>query len=113
MKEFICTVCPRGCRLKVGEDTLTVSGNSCRRGVDYGINEVKNPLRTLTTTVAIIGGIHRRLPVRTDRPIPKDKLLDCMAVIHSHREKSPVRAGQVLIGNIAGTGANIIATRDM
>lgn len=113
MKEFICTVCPRGCRLKVNEANLTVTGNSCPRGIDYGINEATNPLRTLTTTVAITGGIHRRLPVRTDRPVPKDKLLDCMAVIHSHKEKSPVKAGRILIENIADTGANIIATRDM
>ena len=113
VKEFICTVCPRGCRLKTDEKTLSVTGNSCPKGVEYALNEIKNPLRTLTSTVFIIGGIHKRLPVRTDIPVPKDKLFNCMEIIHMHTEKSPVKTGQVLIKNIAGTGANIIATRDM
>lgn len=113
MKEFICTVCPRGCHLKVDETTLTVTGNSCPKGAEYGKNEAVNPVRTLTTTVAITGGIHNRLPVRTDKPVPKDKLFDCMSVIHAHKQKSPVKAGQVIIENIADTGANIIASRDM
>lgn len=113
MKEFICIVCPRGCRLKVDENTLTVTGNSCPKGAEYGKNEVKNPVRTLTTTVFIEGGIHRRLPVRTDKAISKDKIFECMEIIHSFKTKSPVKAGQVLIKNIAATGADIIATRDM
>lgn len=113
MKELICTVCPRGCHLKVDENTLIVSGNSCPKGVEYGKNEVVNPLRTLTSTVAIEGGIHRRLPVRTDKAIPKEKLFDCMAVVHTCKIKSPVKAGQLLIENIANTGSNLIATRDM
>jgi CxxC motif-containing protein len=113
MKEFICTVCPRGCHLKVDEATLTVTGNSCARGVEYGRNEAVNPVRTLTSTITIEGGIHRRLPVRTDKPIPKSKLFDCMQLIHQCKAKSPVNAGQVIIENIAGTGANLIASRKM
>jgi CxxC motif-containing protein len=70
-------------------------------------------MRTLTSTVAIEGGIHRRLPVRTDKPIPKSKLFDCMAELHNCKEKSPVMAGQIIIENIAGTGANLIASRKM
>ncbi|HAN21418.1 MAG: molybdopterin oxidoreductase [Clostridiales bacterium GWF2_36_10] len=113
MKEFICTVCPRGCRLKVDEVTLNVTGNSCPKGTEYGKNEATNPLRILTSTVLIEGAIHRRLPVRTDKPIPKDKLFDCMKTIHTYKEKSPVKAGQILIKDLAGTGANLITSREM
>ncbi|HBR30816.1 MAG TPA: molybdopterin oxidoreductase [Clostridiales bacterium] len=113
MKEFICTVCPRGCRLKVDEKKLTVTGNGCIRGIEYGKNEAVNPKRILTSTVSIEGGLHRRLPVRTDIAIPKSMLFDCMAVIHGCKTKSPVIAGQVLIENIAGSGANLIASRNM
>ena len=71
MTELICIVCPKGCRLKVDEENgYVVSGNSCPRGAEYGINELLNPVRTVTSTVAIEGGIHRRLPVKTSRPVP-------------------------------------------
>ena len=48
MKELICITCPRGCHLKVDEENMTVTGNSCNRGKEYGLNEViiKNVLGT-------------------------------------------------------------------
>lgn len=112
MKQFICTVCPRGCRLTVNSN-LSVTGNSCPRGVEYGKNEAVNPMRILTSTVFIEGGIQRRLPVRTDKPVPKGRLFECMESIKKHKAKSPVKTGQVLIKNIANTGANLIATKSM
>ena len=37
MKELVCIVCPRGCRLKGDEENgYAVSGNSCPRGEVYG-----------------------------------------------------------------------------
>ena len=34
MKELICIVCPRGCRLTVDENNdYAVTGNSCKRGL--------------------------------------------------------------------------------
>ena len=38
MKELICIVCPRGCRLTVDENNdYAVTGNSCKRGEVYGM----------------------------------------------------------------------------
>jgi CxxC motif-containing protein len=71
MKEMICIVCPRGCRLKVDENTLKVSGNSCPKGEEYGKSEIISPVRTITGSVAIEGGIYSRLAVRTDNPFLK------------------------------------------
>lgn len=113
MKEFVCIVCPRGCRLKVDTQTLEVSGNSCPKGEEYGKGEVKNPKRTVTTTVAIENAVHQRLPVRTDIPVPKEKMFEIMLVLHRFETKSPIKRGQILIENICKTNANIIATRDM
>ncbi len=113
MKEMICIICPRGCRLKVDEETLDVIGNSCPKGTEYGKNEVVSPMRTVTGSVGIIGGIHNRLAVRTDRAVPKDKTFDIMDALHECTVNAPVKRGQVIIENICGTGANIIATRDM
>lgn len=113
MKEMICITCPRGCHLKVDEETLEVTGNACPRGAEYGKNEVISPMRQVTGSVAIAGGIHARLAVRTDRPVPKSKMFDIMSVLHSFKVKSPVKRGSVLIENVCDTGANIIASRDM
>lgn len=113
MKELICIVCPGGCRLTVDEQTLEVSGNACPKGLEYGQSEAKNPKRTVTTTVSIEGALHPRLPVRTDIPVPKEKMFEIMVVLHRFEAVSPIKRGQVLIENICKTGANIIATRDM
>ena len=42
MTELICTVCPRGCHLKVyPEENYRVEGHQCARGEKYGQEEVK------------------------------------------------------------------------
>lgn len=113
MKELVCIVCPRGCHLKVDEETLEVSGNTCEKGAEYGKNEISNPVRTVTASVAVEGGIHPRLAVRTNRAVPKDKMFDIMKTLHSFKAHSPIKRGEVLIENVCGTGADIIASRDI
>lgn len=112
MTELICIVCPKGCHLKVDEaNGFAVTGNSCEKGEAYGKAELMHPTRTLTTTVKVLGGELRRCPVRTASPIPKDKMFDVMAVIDRLAVAAPVQRGQVLIENVLGTGADLIATR--
>ena len=110
-KQFTCTRCPMGCTLTVAEaeGNLTVTGNGCPRGEEYGRSEYLCPVRTLTTTVRVIGAAEPLLPVRTDRPIPKEKLFDCMELIRSMTVSAPITTGQVLVENIADTGANLVA----
>lgn len=113
MKELVCIVCPRGCHLQVDENTLEVIGNSCEKGAEYGKNEISNPLRTVTASVAVEGGIHPRLAVRTNRAVPKGKMFEIMNVLHSFKAYSPIKRGDVLIENVCNTGADIIASRDI
>ena len=84
MKEIICIVCPRGCHLQVDEQTLHVTGNHCERGAAYGPQELRAPTRVLTSTVRLEGGKGiRRCPVKTDRPIPKQQMMEAArALIH-------------------------------
>ena len=46
-KEFVCISCPVGCRLTVWDDEgeVKVTGNTCKRGQLYGVQEftVPNP----------------------------------------------------------------------
>ena len=114
-QEIICTVCPQGCRIHIiGDETgvHTVTGNTCVRGDIYARSEFVRPVRTLTTTVYVENAAESLLPVRTAKPVPKDKLEDCMAIIRKAVFRAPITAHQVLIANIAGTGVDLIASTE-
>lgn len=113
MAEMICIVCPKGCRLKVDETTFEVSGNTCERGAQYGQAELKNPTRTLTSTVRLRGGALTRCPVRTSIPIPKGAMLEAMKVLQGITLDAPVKIGQTAVRDILGTGADVIVTRNI
>ena len=114
MTELICIVCPKGCRLSVDEENgYSVSGHSCPRGEEYGKAELIAPTRTVTSTVRCTGGIHPRCPVKTDKPVPKELIPAVMAALENITLAAPVRAGQVVVQQVCGTDANMIATRDM
>lgn len=114
MKELICIVCPKGCHLKVDDENgYTVTGNGCPRGAEYGKKELTAPTRVITSTVRVTGGLYKRCPVKTDRPIPKELIFDAMKLLNDVDLTAPVKVGQVIIENILGTGANFIAARNM
>ena len=114
MKELVCIVCPKGCRLHVDEENgYAVTGNSCPRGAEYGHNEIKNPMRVLTSTVKLTGGLYRRCPVKTEKAVPKGKLLEIVQELNAVSLTSPVKIGQVALENAAGTGVNVIVTKDL
>jgi len=113
MAELICIVCPKGCHLKVNETDFSVTGSSCEKGTAYGSTELRNPTRTLTTTVKLLGGAIPRCPVRTGAPIPKAKLFEAMAALESVVLTAPVKVGQVVCANIVGSGADVIVTRNI
>ncbi|MHA1273914.1 MAG: DUF1667 domain-containing protein [Promethearchaeota archaeon] len=46
-------------------------------------------------------------------PILKDKLNDALNIIAQTIVKAPIKMGDILIENILGLGANVIASRDM
>ena len=113
-KEIICTVCPRGCHVMVegeGEKILSVEGHSCKRGLEYAATEYAHPVRSLTTTVKLDGVQNDLLPIRSSKPLPKEKLMDCMAVIRSTTVKAPVNRYDVVIADICGCGVDMVATK--
>lgn len=113
MTELICITCPKGCHLTVDEKNgFAVTGNACPRGEAYGKNELQHPVRVVTSTVRLTGGTAPRLPVKTDKPLPKDKVFDCMALLDDVVAAAPVKVGDVLLANICGTDVNIVATKN-
>jgi CxxC motif-containing protein len=115
-KEIICTVCPRGCHITVegeGEKILKVEGYLCKRGLEYASAEFAHPVRILTTTVKMAGEKSDLLPVRSNGPLPKEKLFDCMEMIRKVEVALPVCRYDVVIENICGTGVDIVATKSV
>lgn len=112
MKELVCIVCPRGCRLTIDEK-FNVSGNKCNRGKIYAINELTNPKRMLTSTCKVNNGEIRLVPVVTKEPIPKDRIFDVMNEINKTSVNAPVAVGDIIIKNVLNLSVDIVATRDI
>lgn len=114
MKEMICILCPMGCHLNIDiKNDYKVTGNSCPKGEVYGKEELIAPKRVVTSIVRANGGIHNMVPVKTDKPIPKELVFECMELLKDIQVLSPQRIGTVVFENILNTGANIVLTRDI
>ena len=115
--EFPCISCPLGCPQKVETDeagnVIRVTGNTCKRGEVYGKKEVTAPERMVASTVKVEGGSAPLVSVRTQNPIPKGKIWDCMAAIRKAKVQAPVQIGDVVIENVCGTGVNVVATKNV
>lgn len=112
-KHLTCIVCPMGCDLTVTLDDngafLSVEGYTCKRGEAYAKTECTAPTRTVTSTVAVIGG--GVLPVKTAAPIPKELIFEAMKEINAVRAPRDTKIGDVLIESICETGVSLVATQ--
>jgi CxxC motif-containing protein len=115
MRELLCIVCPNGCRLQVEEagDEITVSGNQCGRGIPFAQAEIRNPTRTLTTTVRTRFPEVPVLPVRTDGEIPKGRMRDAVRFLNTLTISTRIGAGAVVVKNILDLGCGVIATSNI
>lgn len=116
IKELTCIVCPKGCSLKAAMENntvLSVEGNACPRGADYATKEITDPRRMVTSIVSVTGGRLPVVSVRTTEPISKAKIMECMEILKGIKVSAPVSIGQVIYKNIAGTEADIIATKNI
>ncbi|WP_273396837.1 DUF1667 domain-containing protein [Thermophilibacter mediterraneus] len=114
-RALTCIRCPRGCRLTVelggAGEVAGVRGNACARGASYARAEVAHPVRSVTTTVPVDGSASlRRLPVRTEREVPRERVLDVVRALAGVRAAAPVEIGDVVAEDVAGTGVDVVAT---
>lgn len=116
IRNLTCIGCPMGCALQVeminGEVTK-VTGNTCKRGADYGRKECTNPTRIVTSSVTVVGGKSDVVPVKTESDVPKDKIFDIIKEIKNISVKAPVQIGDIILKDVLGTGVNIIATKNV
>ncbi len=111
-RELICIGCPMGCPLTVtmeGGEVVEVKGNTCPKGDTYAHKEVTNPTRIVTSTVMVSGGKVPMINVKTQSDIPKGKIFECIAALKGLTIKAPVKIGDVVVENAAGTGVPIVA----
>ena len=97
--DLICIGCPMGCPITVemeNGEVVSVTGNTCPRGDAYARKEVTNPTRIVTSTVRVTGGI-----------------FDCVKALKDVEIPAPVTIGQVVLKDAAGTGVDIIATKNV
>lgn len=113
--EIVCINCPVGCRLKVKVENGTVTeiaGNACKRGETYARQECIAPMRMITAVIPVEGS-KMPLSVKTQNPIPKEKLFACMEALSKVKLKATIEAGSVILGDVLGTGVDIIATKSL
>ena len=113
---LICIGCPLGCPLVVemeGREVVSVSGNTCKNGEKYAQKELTNPTRIVTSTVRVVGGTLGMVSVKTSSDIPKGKIFDCVKALKDVEVIAPVKIGDVIVENVAGTGVNVIATKNV
>ncbi len=113
-RELTCIGCPLGCQITVemeNGEVKSITGNTCERGRIYAEKEVTNPTRIVTSTVKVSGGAKGYTSVKTKNDIPKSKIFDVMKDINKAVAKAPVKIGDVVIENVAGTGVSVVATK--
>ncbi len=114
---YLCIGCPFGCRLELDEsedgEIVEVRGNSCKKGEEFAKQEHIDPRRLVTTTVAVDGALWPRLPVKTTNEVPKLLVHDVCRALMRVRVQAPVVVGQVILADVLGTGADVVATRTM
>jgi CxxC motif-containing protein len=132
-----CVICPKGCSISVDwefkdgvKTVVKVTGNSCPRGLKYATAEVIHPERVLTSTVRVKNGSLVLLPIRSATPIPKEAMMEAMKTISATvidvadfgscdasgtcgASNGILKMGTVVIKNIAGTGIDMIACRNV
>lgn len=115
-KNLTCINCPLGCALTVeteGDQVIRVSGNTCKRGEIYARKEVTDPTRIVTTTVKVLNGAAAVVSVKTKGDIPKGKIFDCVRALKSVQVEAPVHIGDVIAADIAHTGVDVAATKNV
>lgn len=115
-RTLTCIGCPMGCAVTVemeGGEIVRIGGNTCKRGETYARSEVTAPVRMVTSTIRVRNGRAGMVSVKTREAIPKEKIFDCARALKYVRVEAPVRIGDVVVQDIAGTGVDVVATKQV
>jgi CxxC motif-containing protein len=112
-REITCIVCPRGCRMTadIQAERITVTGHSCNRGEKHAVAEILHPVRSLTSIVRVSNRLDTMVSVKSEAPVPKEKMFAVMERIHATTVEAPIEIGDVILDDIFGT--RIVATKQI
>ncbi len=120
--EFVCVVCPTGCAIDAEyvpgrEDApprlIRAEGFTCQRGEKWIRQEIEEPMRTIALSVLVRNGDYLCASVRTQSPVPLDKIRQVADAVRDVVLEAPVHIGQIVVKNPAGAGTDVIATREV
>ena len=89
---------------------VSLNKKTCKRGETYAVQEATCPMRTVTSLIAVDGAALPLCPVKTAQQVPKAKIAEVLQALRAARVSAPIRLGDVLIADVAGTGVDIVAT---
>jgi len=112
-KEIMCVLCPNSCHLKIeyDENTKTITsltGGTCKRAHDFALQEITNPMRTLTFSVLVSGGTLPLVSTRSEEQIPLTDISKYTAKLKELQLSAPVISGDVVYQD---DSCKIIATK--
>lgn len=113
-REFVCIICPNGCRIKVeyeGTNIKNIKGDECPEGRNYVKNEITNPLRVFTGSILVENGDFSLVSVKTHVSIPKKYLKKIGEITRCIKVEAPVEIGKVVASNLLNENIDLIATR--
>lgn len=116
LKKFVCIICPNGCEItaELEQGTiLSMNGSGCPRGEEYVRQELTHPVRSISSSVRLEGGVLPLASVRLSKPVPKDRIFDVMHEIKEVCLKAPVSIGQVAISNVLNLNSDVIVTKNI
>ena len=118
VRKLTCIGCPMGCQMEVtldGGEIIEITGNTCLRGDAYARKEITNPTRIVTSTVRVQGSKTGAPTVscKTRSDVPKSSIFNCIKDIVGICVHAPVHIGDVVKANVAGTGDDMVATKDV
>ena len=115
-KDVTCIICPLGCMISItytDEEIHEIEGYQCKEGKAYAVEELLDPVRTLTSTINVINGTIPLVSVKTSGPIPKEQLFEVMDAISVIELRAPIFIGDVLIEDVLGLNVDIVATKNV
>ena len=90
-----------------------MTGAECSRGVAYARSEISDPRRIFTSTVRLDGSDIKMVPVRTDRPIKKQRWKQAVELVKGLKAIAPVAFGQVIEKDFTEKDINLVSSREI
>ena len=114
--EYVCVVCPTSCTVHAEwneKELLNIDRAQCKLAWAYVEGEIFDPRRMVSTTVSVRGGDLPMVSIKTDKPLPKDKMMELMSLVNHLETSAPIRIGDVIAADVLDTGINLVATRNV